>query len=257
MAGEHANHRQRMRERVRKGGLEQLAPHEVLEYLLYHSIPQGDVNPLAHRLLDRFGTLEAVLNAPEEELTAIGGVGARTAELLHAMGALAQAYLEAKQQERKPVSKLRDAVGVCISGEAPPACPVLETFYFDREGYLLHRESLPWCEPFLQTRALAAAALEHRAHSTVFLLSCRREGYAMSKEAWAEMRLLIRSFVLLEIRVVDVLTRSPEELSSCRERGLLTEDLTSPAAYSAAEADEWTQEDAGLFTAWRNEDDFL
>lgn len=250
MAGEHANHRQRMRERVRRGGLEQLAPHEVLEYLLYHSIPQGDVNPLAHRLLDRFGTLEAVLNAPQEELTSISGVGARTAELLHAMGALSQAYLEAKQQERRPVSKLQDAISVCISGEGLPASPTLETFYFDKEGYLLHRESMPWCEPFLQTRALVAAALEHRAHSAVFLLACRREGYSMSTEAWTEMRLLIRSFVLLEIRVVDVLIRSPEELASCREKGLLTEDLTSPVAYSAAETDEWTQEDAGLWTEW-------
>ena len=68
MAGEHAGHRQRMRERFLTGGLESFADHEVLELMLFYAIPQRNVNPLAHRLLDRFGTLHAVLEAPVEEL---------------------------------------------------------------------------------------------------------------------------------------------------------------------------------------------
>ena len=68
MAGEHAGHRQRMRERFLTGGLEGFADHEVLELMLFYAIPQRNVNPLAHRLLDRFGTLHAVLEAPVEEL---------------------------------------------------------------------------------------------------------------------------------------------------------------------------------------------
>lgn len=256
MAGEHVNHRQRMRERVRRGGLEQLAPHEALEYLLYHSIPQGDVNPLAHRLLNRFGTLEAVLCAPEDELTQVSGVGTHTVEFLHAVSELSQAYFEARQRERKPIGKLRDAVGDYISGEELPASPLLETFFFDKEGYLLHREKLPWDEPFLKTRTLAAAAIDHRAYSAVLLLTCGREGYAMSEQTWAELKLLIRSFVSLEIRVVDVLTRSPDEVISCREKGLLTEEMTSPVAYSAAEADDWAQDADGLWGEWNDEDGF-
>ena len=70
MAGEHAGHRQRMRERFLTGGLEGFADHEVLELMLFYAIPQRNVNPLAHRLLDRFGTLHAVLEAPVEELKA-------------------------------------------------------------------------------------------------------------------------------------------------------------------------------------------
>ena len=82
MAGEHAGHRQRMRERFRAGGLEGFADHEVLELMLFYAIPQRNVNPLAHRLLDRFGTLHAVLEAPVEELMKVEGVGQYAALLL-------------------------------------------------------------------------------------------------------------------------------------------------------------------------------
>ena len=63
MGQEHAGHRQRMRERFRQQGLQGFAPHEVLELILFYAIPQRNVNPLAHRLLDQFGSLHAVLDA--------------------------------------------------------------------------------------------------------------------------------------------------------------------------------------------------
>lgn len=46
----HADHRARMQQRVRRDGLASLAAHEVLEYLLFFSIPRQDTNPIAHRL---------------------------------------------------------------------------------------------------------------------------------------------------------------------------------------------------------------
>ena len=59
--GIHTGHRQRLRERFRAQGLAGFAEHEVLELLLIYAIPQKDVNPLAHALLERFGSLAAVL----------------------------------------------------------------------------------------------------------------------------------------------------------------------------------------------------
>ena len=51
----HANHRARMQERVDRDGLDSLAEHEALEYLLFLSIPRADTNELAHRLINHFG----------------------------------------------------------------------------------------------------------------------------------------------------------------------------------------------------------
>ena len=81
--GVHDGHRDRMRQRCFTHGLSGFADHEALELLLYYAIPRGDVNPLAHALMDRFGSLSGVLSAPMELLTQVDGVGERTAALLH------------------------------------------------------------------------------------------------------------------------------------------------------------------------------
>ena len=90
----HAGHRQRAKEEFLTRGLAGLADHKVLELLLFYAIPQGDVNPLAHRLVEHFGSLSGVLNAPYEELVKVKGVGANTATLIRLLPAMAARYLE-------------------------------------------------------------------------------------------------------------------------------------------------------------------
>jgi DNA repair protein RadC len=68
-------HRDRLRHRARRGGLEALPDYELLELFLYRSIPRADVKPLAKALLARFGGLSTVLSAPLEDLRALPGVG--------------------------------------------------------------------------------------------------------------------------------------------------------------------------------------
>ena len=80
MAGQnisHEGHRQRMRARVEQYGLESLAPHEALEYLLYITNARRDTNGIAHALLERFGSFAGVLEASEEELCRVPGPGQR------------------------------------------------------------------------------------------------------------------------------------------------------------------------------------
>ena len=81
--GVHAGHRGRLRKRFLNHGLDSFEDHEVLELLLYYAIPRRDVNETAHLLLDRFGTLAGVLDAPEDELQEIPGVGPATAHFLN------------------------------------------------------------------------------------------------------------------------------------------------------------------------------
>ncbi|MBQ8382426.1 MAG: DNA repair protein RadC [Clostridia bacterium] len=71
-----------MREKLRQGGGEALADHEILEMLLYYSISRINTNETAHRLIERFGSLSGVLNAKRHELTAVPGVGAQSADLI-------------------------------------------------------------------------------------------------------------------------------------------------------------------------------
>jgi DNA repair protein RadC len=80
--GIHDGHRARRREQFLTHGLDAFSDYEALELLLYFAIPRGNTNPTAHRLLERFGSLDAVLSATAEELEQVEGVGANTAALL-------------------------------------------------------------------------------------------------------------------------------------------------------------------------------
>lgn len=82
----HVGHRERLRERAATGGLPALPDYEVLELILFRSIPRGDVKPPAKQLLARFGSLGAVLGATPEDLRTVRGVGEALAldlKLLH------------------------------------------------------------------------------------------------------------------------------------------------------------------------------
>lgn len=92
----HEGHRKRMKERFMKSGLDDFAPHNVLEFLLFYSIPRGDTNPIAHRLIDAFGSLSGVLDATPEELMKVSGVGESTAILISMIPQMARKYLEDK-----------------------------------------------------------------------------------------------------------------------------------------------------------------
>ena len=73
--GLHDGHRQRAKDRYRQLGADALADHELLELALFYAIPRQDTNETAHRLLKRFRSLQGVLQATQEELEQVEGVG--------------------------------------------------------------------------------------------------------------------------------------------------------------------------------------
>ena len=71
---DHSGHRERLRTRIREYGLASLAPHEVLEYLLFPFVPRRNTNDIAHALLDAFGDLPGVLEADSRALASVVGM---------------------------------------------------------------------------------------------------------------------------------------------------------------------------------------
>lgn len=86
----HANHRSRMKNIFIENGLDAFSEIQKLEFLLFFSIPQKDVNPLAHALLDEFGSVSAVLGADIDMLLKVKGVGKQTALLLKTFDAISK-----------------------------------------------------------------------------------------------------------------------------------------------------------------------
>ena len=84
--GVHSGHRARMRAKFASYGARIFDTYELLEMLLYHTIPRRDTNPIAKALLSRFGSLEGVLHADPSELASSSGIGEKTAELISLVG---------------------------------------------------------------------------------------------------------------------------------------------------------------------------
>lgn len=95
--GTHDGHRQRMKTEF-LARPDSFPDHKVLELLLFYANPRSDTNPLAHELIDRFGSLAGVLDAAPEELQKVRGVGAHAAVLFKVTKELAGRYLTVRTQ---------------------------------------------------------------------------------------------------------------------------------------------------------------
>ena len=86
--GVHDGHRNRKRDQFIRSGAESFAEHELLELLLFYAVPRKDTNPLAHELINRFGSLQGVLSAPLEELMEVPDIGKNAAVLIRLIAPL-------------------------------------------------------------------------------------------------------------------------------------------------------------------------
>jgi len=106
----HSGHRKRIRTRLSSDGLDSFTDEQVLEYILTLAIPRKDVRPIAARLLETYGTLARVLEAPPEELVKVEGIGNHTAALLTLTPLLQRRYAISRNPEN-PI--LADTEAIC------------------------------------------------------------------------------------------------------------------------------------------------
>jgi len=90
----HADHRQRVRKAFREADTATVPDRSLLELLLFYSIPRRDTNALAGALLEKFGSLKAVLDAPYDELIKVDGMGESSALLLSVLPEISLRYRE-------------------------------------------------------------------------------------------------------------------------------------------------------------------
>lgn len=104
----HEGHRQRLKNRFRQEGLDTFEELQVLELLLFFCIPRRDTNPIAHALLERFETLDQVLDASVEELKKVPGMGENAATFLSLVHAVDRRYQISKEQHLRIFNTIDD-----------------------------------------------------------------------------------------------------------------------------------------------------
>jgi len=101
----HKNHRKRLKEKVKKFGLECLAYHEILELLLTYTIPRRDTNPIAHNLIKHFGSFSNVVDANYFDLIKVEGVGPESALFINVLSQVMEAYNKNKLEMKTTIIK--------------------------------------------------------------------------------------------------------------------------------------------------------
>ena len=218
----HEGHRDRVKQEFLEGGLEHFSEVRALELLLFYSRRQGDVNPTAHALLDAFGSLSAVLDAPKEELVKVEGVGENTAVLLKLIPALAARYLDSRNTAETVLTdadSLRARLAPHFFG-AKNERSVLACF--DSGLRLLGVQRLSEGSPNatdLSLRQIAASALKLNASVVVLAHNHPSGDPTPSQEDLGTTRYLWQELRKMEITLYDHVILTDGDMLSIRDSG--------------------------------------
>jgi DNA repair protein RadC len=133
-------HRERLRTRFREAGAEALADYEMLELLLFRSIPRQDTKPLAKALIARFGTLAEVLGASEGRLRSVGGIGEATILDLKLVAAAAQRLARGSVMKRPILSSWSAVLDYCRSAMAFEEKEQFRILFLDKKNAIIADE---------------------------------------------------------------------------------------------------------------------
>lgn len=133
-------HRQRLRERFGQFGPDALSDYELLELLLFRSIPRADTKERAKALLKRFGSLAEVLGAPEHLLREVEDIGDGAAKDLKIVAAAAQRMARGKIQGREILTSWDQVLDYCRAAMAFEAREQFRILFLDKKNTLIADE---------------------------------------------------------------------------------------------------------------------
>lgn len=135
-----ADHRKRLRERFENGGAQAMPDYELLELLLFRSIPRRDVKPLARALLGRFGDLGRVLAASPSDLSAVDGAGPVVAHDLKLVEAICHRVARARIIKRPVLSDWQALLDYCHTAMGHRPTEQFRILYLDTKNVLVADE---------------------------------------------------------------------------------------------------------------------
>lgn len=133
-------HRDRARQRLRNAGDEALQDYELLELLLFRSVPRADTKPLAKALLARFGSLNAVFNAPEHLLKEVKGCGDSIAFDLRLISAVIKRSAREEVMNQVVMDAWSKVIQYCVTAMAHEEVEQFRILFLDKKNRLIADE---------------------------------------------------------------------------------------------------------------------
>lgn len=134
----HKDHRKRLKKHFLQEGLSSFPHHNVLELLLFYSLPQKDTNEIAHALIEKFGSFSAVFDANFEDLCTVSGISEHSATLIKLIPEIAAAYSLDKLSAGTDFSNIESATKYLIEYFMPKTTECVVAIFLDSKNSLLH-----------------------------------------------------------------------------------------------------------------------
>ncbi len=219
-----AGHRERLRARFRKAGVDGVQDYELLELVLFRAIPRRDVKPLAKELIATFGGFAQTLAAPIERLTEVKGVSDSVAQELKIVQAAAVKLAQARVLKRPVISSWDALLSYCRAAMADEKTELFRILFLDKKNILIadevqQRGTVDHTPVY--PREVVKRALELGA-SAIILVHNHPSGDPTPSNADIEMtKQIVSAAKALDIRVHDHLVIGHEHHASFKSLGLL------------------------------------
>ena len=220
----HKDHRQRMKESFLKSGFSSFSDVQKLEFILFFAISRKDTNPIAHRLLDEFGSFDKVLEAPISRLKLIDGIGEHAAVYLGLLLEIFSEYRKAKCRECIPSATEAKKYASCLYIGKD-----IEEFYLlclDKGNNILERKLInsgTSSEVFVSFRKLTTSAMDSRCDRIILVHNHPNGNAIPSDEDIAFTVKVMVYFIVNDVEVIDHIIVTEKEQFSFAQSGLITE----------------------------------
>jgi len=164
----HANHRQRLKTRALREGLESFEPHNVLELMLFYVLPHVDTNDIAHELINHFGSFEAVFSAPIDELVKITGIKQHAATFLRLLPEFCRYYTKSAVIPQNKAPTLEEIKDIFVSYFIGKTEESVVCMFFDSKSCIIDTKTISKGSingVSFSIRAVVAEAVVINAHS--------------------------------------------------------------------------------------------
>jgi DNA repair protein RadC len=219
-------HRQRLRDRFLRSGLDGFADYEVVELLLTLAIPRADVKQPAKALIGRFGNLRGILDAPIDELRTVPGIGSVTPVALRIIREAATLYLQQGSEDLDILAQPEKLLSFWRMRIGALQHEVFEVGYLD-SAYRLLRDGIETLEEGTIDRAavyprrVIEAALRRHAFGVVLAHNHPNGKVSPTEQDKVLTRAIVLAAETVSVRVVDHLIVSAQDTFSFRKAGLL------------------------------------
>ena len=224
-APHHASgHRERLRARFRKAGVDGVQDYELLELVLFRAIPRRDVKPLAKQLIASFGGFAQTLAAPVERLVEVKGVSENVALDLKIVHAAAVKLAQERVLNRPVISSWNDLLSYCRAAMADEKTELFRILFLDKKNILIadevqQRGTVDHTPVY--PREVVKRALEIGA-SAIILVHNHPSGDPTPSRADVEMtNQIVKAAKALHIRVHDHIIIGHKHHASFKSLGLL------------------------------------